>query len=118
MEATDGRLLRIYIAESDKHEGRPLYQWLLREARERGLSGGTVLRGLAGYGTNSRLHTAKIMRLAADLPVVVEFVDVTEKIAAFLPVVDAAVGEGLATLEKVEMRYYKRDGDTDEDDET
>lgn len=113
MESSNGRLLRIYLNESDKYGGRPLYQWLLRKAREEGLAGGTVLRGLAGYGASSRLHTVKVMRLAADLPVVVEFVDSVEKIDAFLPVVDEAVGEGLVTLEKVTVRQYR-----DEDSET
>jgi PII-like signaling protein len=106
----DGHLLRIFIGESDRHEGVPLYEWLVRRARERGLAGATVLRGLAGFGAHSRLHTAKILRLSTDLPSVVEIVDAIDKIEAFLPEVDAAVGEGLATVERVEVRFY-RSGD-------
>jgi PII-like signaling protein len=103
----EGRLLRIFIGESDRHEDMPLYEWLVRKARESGLAGATVLRGLEGFGANSRLHTAKILRLSSDLPIVVELVDTTEKIEAFMTVVDAAVKEGLATLEPVEVRLYR-----------
>jgi PII-like signaling protein len=106
----DGHLLRIFIGESDRYEGVPLYEWLVRRARQRGLAGATVLRGLAGFGAHSRLHTAKILRLSTDLPIVVEIVDAIDKIEAFLPEVDAAVGEGLATVERVEVRFY-RSGD-------
>ncbi len=103
----DGHLLRIFIGESDRHEGRPLHEWIVRKAREYGLAGATVLRGLEGYGAHSRLHTAKILRLSADLPIVVEIVDTREKIEAFMPLIDDAIGEGLATLEKVEIRFYR-----------
>ena len=103
----EGVLLRIFIGEGDHHEGRPLYEWLVLQAREHGLAGATVLRGLEGFGANSRLHTAKVLRMSADLPVVVEIVDSREKIDAFMPVVDQAVEEGLATLEKVEIRLYR-----------
>ncbi len=103
----DGHLLRIFIGESDRHEGRPLYEWIVRKARESGLAGATVLRGLEGYGAHSRLHTAKILRLSADLPIVVEIVDTREKIEAFMPQIDDAIAEGLATLEKVEIRFYR-----------
>lgn len=103
----DGHLLRIFIGESDRHEGMPLYEWLVRKAREEGLSGATVLRGLEGFGASSRLHTAKILRLSADLPIVVEIVDTIDKIEAFMPVVDEAVEDGLATLERVEIRFYR-----------
>jgi uncharacterized protein len=103
----DGKLLRIFIGENDKHEGLPLYEWIVRKARETGLAGATVLRGLEGYGARSRLHTAKILRLSSDLPIVVEIVDTTEKIESFLPLIDDAIGEGLATVEKVEVRFYR-----------
>jgi PII-like signaling protein len=106
----DGHLLRIFIGESDRYEGVPLYEWLVGRARQRGLAGATVLRGLAGFGAHSRLHTAKILRLSTDLPIVVEIVDAIDKIEAFLPEVDAAVGEGLGTVERVEVRFY-RSGD-------
>jgi len=107
-----GTLLRIFIGESDTYQGQPLHVWLVQEARRRGLAGATVLRGLEGFGAQSRLHTAKILRLSTDLPLVVEMVDTREKIEAFLPAVDAAVEEGLATLEKVEIRLYRHSGRT------
>lgn len=103
----EGHLLRIFLGESDKHEGMPLYEWIVRKAREQGLAGATVLRGLEGFGAHSRIHTARILRLSTDLPIVVEVVDSREKIEAFLPTVDAAIEEGLATLEKVEIRFYR-----------
>lgn len=103
----DGYLLRIFIGESDKHEGKPLYEWLVLKAREAGLAGATVLRGIEGFGAHSRLHTAKILRLSEDLPIVVEIVDSLEKIEAFMPVVDHAINEGLATLERVRIRFYR-----------
>jgi len=106
----DGYLLRIFLGESDKHEGKPLYEWLALKAREAGLAGATVLRGIEGFGAHSRLHTAKILRLSEDLPIVVEIVDSLEKIEAFMPVVDHAITEGLATLERVQVRFY-RSGD-------
>jgi PII-like signaling protein len=103
----EGKLLRIFIGENDKHEGLPLFEWIVRTAREQGLAGATVLRGLEGFGAHSRLHTAKILRLSSDLPVIVEIVDTEEKIETFLPLIDAAIGEGLATVEKVEVRFYR-----------
>ena len=102
-----GHLLRIFIGENDKHEGRPLYEWIVRKAREQGLAGATVLRGLEGFGANSRLHTAKVLRLSTDLPIVVEIVDTIDKIESFMPLIDDAIPEGLATLEKVEIRFYR-----------
>jgi len=103
----EGCLLRIFIGESDRHDGKPLYEWLVLQARAQGLAGATVLRGIEGFGAHSRLHTAKILRLSEDLPIVVEIVDTREKIDAFLPKVDEAVREGLATLEKVSVRFYR-----------
>ena len=102
-----GKLLRIFVGENDKHEGRPLYEWIVHKARDSGLAGATVLRGLEGFGAHSRLHTAKILRLSSDLPIVIEIVDTEEKIESFLPLIDDAVGEGLATVEKVEVRFYR-----------
>ena len=107
MLPTNGTLLRIFICESDKHQSLPLYEWIVRKAREQGLAGATVLRGLEGFGAHSRLHTAKILRLSTELPIVVEIVDTEENIQAFLPAIDDAIGEGLATLEKVEVRFYR-----------
>jgi len=103
----DGKLLRVFIGESDKYENQPLYEWIVRQARERGLAGATVLRGLEGFGAHSRLHTAKILRLSSDLPIVVEIVDTDDKIESFLPLIDDAVVEGLATVESVEVRFYR-----------
>ena len=103
----EGSLLRIFIGESDKYEGLPLYEWIVRQAREHGLAGATVLRGIEGFGAHSRVHTAKILRLSTDLPIVVEIVDSLEKIEAFLPAVDGAIREGLATLERVQVRFYR-----------
>ena len=103
----EGRLLRIFVGESDRHEGIPLFEWIVRKAREEGLAGATVLRGVEGFGAHSRVHTAKILRLSEDLPMVVEIVDTEEKIERFLPMIDAAISEGLATLEKVQVRFYR-----------
>ena len=105
-----GHLLRVFIGESDRHEGQPLYEWIVRAARRHGLAGATALRGLEGFGAHSRLHTAKLLRLSDDLPIIVEIVDTIEKIEAFLPILDDAVREGLATVEKVSIRFY-RSGD-------
>jgi PII-like signaling protein len=102
-----GYLLRIFLGEADKHAGRPLYEWLVRLARERGLAGATVVRGLMGFGGSSRLHTFKIERLSLDLPIVVEIVDTREKLEAFLAEIDPVIQEGLATLEKTEVRFYR-----------
>jgi PII-like signaling protein len=106
----EGHLLRIFLGESDKHDGRPLYEWLMLEARKQGLAGVTVLRGIAGFGAHSRLHTAKLLRLSEDLPIILEIVDTREKIEAFLPTVDHAIREGLATLERVQIRFYRAPG--------
>jgi PII-like signaling protein len=103
----EGHLLRIFIGESDRFEGRSLYEWIVRKAREQGLAGATVLRGLGGFGAHSRLHTAKVLRLSADLPIVIEIVDTIQKIEAFLPIIDGVVKEGMATLEKVDIRFYR-----------
>ena len=103
----DGHLLRIFIGENDKHGRVPLYEWIVRKAREQGLAGATVLRGITGFGAKSHLHTAKVLRLSVDLPIVIEIVDTKEKIEAFLPTIDESIPEGLATLEKVEIRFYR-----------
>jgi hypothetical protein len=103
----NGQLLRIFIGESDKWEGRPLYEAIILKARERGIAGATMLRGLMGYGAASRIHTAKILRLSEDLPIVVEIVDSKEKIESFLPVIDEMVQEGLVTLENIRVIQYR-----------
>jgi len=102
-----GHLLRIFVGENDRHGGVPLYEWIVREARHAGLAGATVLRGVEGFGAHSRLHTARVLGLSSDLPIVIEIVDTREKIEAFLPVIDDAIEEGLATIEKVEVRFYR-----------
>ena len=101
-------LLRIFIGESDKAGGRPLYEVLVEEARAKGMAGATVLRGFLGFGANSRIHTARILRLSEDLPVVVEIVDRKEKIEAFLEDLDHLIDEGLVTLEKARVIAYRR----------
>ena len=108
--AQDGQLLRIFIGEADTWHGRPLYEAIIFKAREQGIAGATMLRGLMGYGATSRIHTAKILRLSEDLPVIIEIVDSRDKIAAFLPVIDAMVQEGLVTLEKVQVIQYRSAG--------
>ena len=100
-------LVRIYIGEADHRDGKPLYQVIVAFLRERGLAGATVLRGIEGFGAHSRVHTAKILRLSEDLPIVIEIVDAAEKIEAFMPVVDGAIHEGLATIERVRVRFYR-----------
>lgn len=100
-------LLRIYIGESDRWEHRPLYEAIVLKARELHLAGATVLRGPMGFGKSSRLHTAKILRLSTDLPIVIEIVDSEEKIQAFLPTLDPMIGGGLVTLEKLKVIEYR-----------
>lgn len=108
----DAVLLRIFIGETDKYEGRPLYEAVVQEARRRGLAGATVTRGVMGFGAHSRIHTSKILRLSEDLPVIIEIVDETAKIEAFLPDLDTMIQEGLVTLERVRVVVY-RDGRAD-----
>ena len=103
----NGQLLRIFIGESDQWRGKPLYEALILEARSRGIAGATMLRGLMGFGANSRIHTAKLLRLSEDLPVIVEIVDSEEKITALLPAIDEMVQEGLVTLENVRILQYR-----------
>lgn len=102
----DALLLRIFVGEDDRHDGRPLYEAIVLEARARQLAGATVLRGPMGFGRSSRLHTAKILRLSEDLPVVIEIVDSEEKIRAFLDVLEPMMPSGLVTLERVQVIRY------------
>jgi PII-like signaling protein len=106
-------LLRIFIGESDRWEHKPLYEAIVLKAREMHLAGATVLRGPMGFGKSSRLHTAKILRLSMDLPLVIEIVDSEEKINAFLPVLDPMIDGGLVTLEKVKVIEYRGETKTD-----
>lgn len=99
--------MRIFIGESDKYRGKPLYQYLLEMFRREGLSGATVFRGIAGFGKKSVLQTTSILRLSADLPIVIEVVDTREKIERIKPIIDEAVKEGLVTEEKVRVFLYE-----------
>jgi len=103
----EGALLRIFIGENDKHEGMPLYTWIVRKCHENGLAGATVLRGLEGFGAHSRVHTARLLRLSSDLPVVIEIVDERDKVEAFLSLIDDVIEEGLATIERVQVHWYR-----------
>jgi PII-like signaling protein len=103
----DAVLLRIFIGESDRWKRKPLYEAIVLKAREMHLAGATVLRGPMGFGKSSRLHTAKILRLSSDLPVVVEIVDSNEKIEAFLPTLDEMMQGGLLTIENVKVMDYR-----------
>lgn len=103
----EGYRLRIFIGESDKVGHKPLYEVIVLKAREAGMAGATVLRGVMGFGKNSILHTTKILRLSGDLPIVVEIVESLEKIEAFLPQLDGMITDGLVTLEKVKVLHYK-----------
>src|SRR5205809_2297827 len=102
----DAVLLRIFIGESDRYQHRPLYEAIVLKARELGLAGATVLRGPMGFGANSHLHTAKILRLSMDLPIVIELVDTEANINSLLPCLDEMVLEGLVTLEDVKVLKY------------
>ena len=103
----DAVLLRIFIGEKDRWEGKPLYESIVLKAREVHLGGATVLRGPMGYGKTSRLHTAKILNLSTDLPLVIEIVDSEANISAFLPVLDQMITGGLVTMEKVKVLHYR-----------
>ena len=103
----EGYLLRIFVGESDRHGHHPLYESIVLKARKDGLAGATVLRGVMGFGKNSILHTAKILRLSEDLPMVIEIVDSLEKIERFLPHLDTMISDGLVTLEKIRVIQYK-----------
>jgi len=103
----EGYLLRIFIGESDRHDGQLLHEWLVTKAREEGLAGATVMRGMMGFGAHSRLHTFKIERLSQDLPVIVEIVDTREKLERFLALIDNEIEEGMATLEEVQIHFYR-----------
>ena len=103
----EGYLLRVFIGESDKAGHKPLYEEIVLKAREAGLAGATVLRGVMGFGKNSILHTAKILRLSEDLPMVIEIVDSREKVEAFVPTLDEMIKDGLVTIEKIRVIQYK-----------
>ena len=107
----EGTLLRIFVGESDRWHGKPLYEAIVERARAEGLAGATALRGLEGFGAHSRVHTSRILRLSEDLPVVIEIVDRPERIEAILPALDEMVAEGLVTLERVRVISYRARAD-------
>jgi len=106
----DGYLLRVFIGESDRWEGHPLYEAIVMKARRDGLAGATVLRGIMGFGAKSRIHTAKVLRLSEDLPIVVEVVDSLEKIEKFAAELDRMITDGMVTLEKARVIRYRHGG--------
>ena len=103
----EGYLLRIFVGESDRHGHRPLYESIVLQAREAGLAGATVLRGVMGFGKHSILHTAKILRLSEDMPMIIEIVDSLDNIEKFLPALDRLIKDGLVTIEKVRVIHYR-----------
>lgn len=107
MLTCNGYMLRIYLGERDKHEGKPLYEWLLGQAKERGLAGGTVIRAFEGFGAHGSIHSAKLLDLATELPLIIEIVDEKQKIEDFLPILDSVLKEGLAAIEEVHIRLYR-----------
>jgi PII-like signaling protein len=102
-----GQLLRIFVGESDTWHGKPLYQAIVERVRTEGLAGATVLRGIEGFGASSHIHTARILRMSEDLPVVIEIVDATENIERIVPILDEMVTEGMVTLERVQVIAYR-----------
>jgi PII-like signaling protein len=107
--ASEGTLLRIFIGESDRWEGKPLHLAIVERAREAGLAGATVVRGIEGYGAKSVIHTTRLLDLSTDLPIVVEIVDREEKVSAFLETVEQMVADGLATMERVRVIFYRHE---------
>lgn len=103
----EGVRLSIYLGESDHYQGHPAYEQVVLKAREMGMAGATVLRGIEGYGLGSRIHTARLLRLSEDMPIVVEVVDTEERISRFLPFLDEVIGNGMATLEPVRVIRYR-----------
>lgn len=107
MFGSDGQVLRVFVGETDKHQGVPLYEWILKKAKQEGLAGGTALRGIAGFGAHSQMHSSKILDISANLPIIVEIIDSLDKIEEFLPFLEEAVKEGLATVEPAQIRLYR-----------
>jgi uncharacterized protein len=104
----EGTLLRVFIGEADKHEGKPLYEWIVLKAREQGLAGATVLRGTMGFGATTRqIHTFRFDSLSEDLPMIIEIVDTSEKLESFLELIQPHIKAGLVTLEKAQVKFYR-----------
>lgn len=104
----EGTLLRVFIGEADKYQGKPLYEWIVKQARERGLAGATVLRGMMGFGANTRkIHTFRFDTLSEDLPIVIEIVDTQDKLEQFLALIEPHIKAGLVTIEKAQIKFYR-----------
>lgn len=109
MLGSTGQVLRVFVGETDKYQGVPVYEWLLKKAKEHGLAGGTAVRGIAGFGAHSQMHSSKILDISANLPIVIEIIDMPDKIEQFLPVVEEAIKEGLATIEPAQIRLFRKE---------
>src|SRR3989442_12555349 len=107
MLPAEGYRHRFFSDEGDRHDGKLLYEWIVLKAREEGLAGATVMRGMMGFGAHSRMHTFKIERLSQDLPIIIEIVDTREKLEKFLSLIDNEIEEGMATLEKAQIHFYR-----------
>ncbi len=108
MLGSTGQVLRVFVGETDKYQGVPVYEWLLKKAKEHGLAGGTAVRGIAGFGAHSQMHSSKILDISANLPIVIEIIDMPDKIEQFLPFVEEAIKEGLATIEPAQIRLFRK----------
>src|SRR5438128_11763662 len=108
MLPAEGYLLRIFIGESDRHDGKLLYEWIVLKAREEGLAGATVMRGMMGFGAHSRMHTFKIERRSQDLPIIIEIAYTRETLEKFLSLIDDEIQEGMGTLETAQIHSYRR----------
>src|SRR6188472_1531945 len=108
---SQAHLLRIFVNESDRWEGRAVYETIIRTAREQGLAGATALRAMEGFGAGGRIHSVKVLHLSEDVPIVVEIIDTPERIAAFIPTLDKIVAEGIVTVEKIHMLTYRRNAE-------
>ena len=111
MDFQHGCLLRIFLGESDKHGGMALYEWIIEQAREHGIAGATAVRGIAGYGAHHRIHTAKVLRLSLDLPIIIEIADTEERIREFIAMIRPALSDGLATIEPIDLCSFVRRAD-------
>lgn len=109
MLGSTGQVLRVFVGETDKYQGVPVYEWLLKKAKEHGLAGGTAVRGIAGFGAHSQMHSSKILDISANLPIVIEIIDMPDKIEQFLPIVEEAIKEGLATIEPAQIRLFRKE---------
>ena len=107
MQPEKGKLLRIFIGEIDRQDDLPLYEWIIKKAKEMKMAGATVFRGIEGFGAKSHLHTAKILRLSEDLPILIELIDVEEKIDEFVEIIDPVIKDGIIATENVEVKFYR-----------